>query len=318
MRYASGRLVKCPRAADFAWRCQNGKFLYWYHNHGGPNFRARIARNSHYSFEDRNPVWLLGGIEEDGADGRVIKWSEPEIILYTDDPIVRISYPDLLEDDEKYFITETNKDIARIHEIDRTLIEGLWDQFTIRAVAADGLILDEADPSASLPMPWIPDFAYLDQRFADYRSQRYRQGITIDLRLELDDLRIGRVLIDNRTEDGRGFWLQTIEGGRVELGLRDDFNDNPWASDHGLLEAGTRHHLGVVIDGGPNVITYVIDGSVNDGGDQRQFGWGRFSPHLENVKGGETLRVDPAVRHLRLYERALRNTEIIGNGRAGR
>ena len=29
-------------------------------------------------------------------------------------------------------------------------------------------------------------------------------------------------------------------------------------------------------------------------------------PYLENVKGGETLRVDPTVQHLRLYERALR------------
>ena len=79
-----------------------------------------------------------------------------------------------------------------------------------------------------------------------------------------------------------------------------------------------RHHVGIVIDGGPNVVTYVIDGIVNDGGAERQFGWGRFSPYLENVKGGETLRVDPTVQHLRLYERALRNTEIIGNGRAGR
>jgi hypothetical protein len=56
-----------------------------------------------------------------------------------------------------------------------------------------------------MSMPWIPDFAYLDQRFADYRGQRYRQGITLDLQLGLDDPTLGRVLADNRTEDGRGF-----------------------------------------------------------------------------------------------------------------
>ncbi|MCX7827283.1 MAG: glycoside hydrolase, partial [Verrucomicrobiae bacterium] len=30
-----GRRVKHPRAANFAWNCSNGKFLYWFHNHGG-------------------------------------------------------------------------------------------------------------------------------------------------------------------------------------------------------------------------------------------------------------------------------------------
>ena len=34
-RYADGRLMKHPRAANFAWKCENGKYLYWFHNHGG-------------------------------------------------------------------------------------------------------------------------------------------------------------------------------------------------------------------------------------------------------------------------------------------
>ena len=33
-KYADGRLIKHPRAANFAWKCSNGKFLYWFHNHG--------------------------------------------------------------------------------------------------------------------------------------------------------------------------------------------------------------------------------------------------------------------------------------------
>ena len=35
MRYADGRLMKHRRAANFAWRCQNGKYIYWFHNHSG-------------------------------------------------------------------------------------------------------------------------------------------------------------------------------------------------------------------------------------------------------------------------------------------
>ena len=36
-------------ALHFVWKCQNGRFLYWFHNHGGK------------SYDDRNPAWLVGG-----------------------------------------------------------------------------------------------------------------------------------------------------------------------------------------------------------------------------------------------------------------
>jgi hypothetical protein len=44
MRYADGRLMKHPRAANFAWRCANGKYLYWFHNHGGRFIREHPRR----------------------------------------------------------------------------------------------------------------------------------------------------------------------------------------------------------------------------------------------------------------------------------
>ena len=72
MRFASGRLMKHPRAANFAWRCENGKFLYWFHNHGGRFIREHPQRRSN-AYEERNPVWLVGGVEADGPTGRVIR-----------------------------------------------------------------------------------------------------------------------------------------------------------------------------------------------------------------------------------------------------
>jgi hypothetical protein len=54
-----------------------------------------------------------------------------------------------------------------------------------------------------------------------------------------------------------------------------------------------------------------------DGGDARQFGWGRYSPHLRTPSGAKTLKLDPAVRSLRIYSRALRTSEAVGNFRAG-
>lgn len=119
---------KHPRAANFVWKTANGKYLYWFHNHGGKDYA------------DRNPVWMSGGIETNGPNGRVIEWGPPEILLYDHDPAVRMSYPDLVEEQGRYYITETQKEIARVHEIDARLLEALWSRTPVRPV--DGITID--------------------------------------------------------------------------------------------------------------------------------------------------------------------------------
>ena len=74
MRYADGRLMKHPRAANFVWRCENGKYLYWFHNHGGRFIRTHPKRRT-IAYEDRNPVWLSAvskptAQREKSSDGR--------------------------------------------------------------------------------------------------------------------------------------------------------------------------------------------------------------------------------------------------------
>jgi hypothetical protein len=75
------------------------------------------------------------------------------------------------------------------------------------------------------------------------------------------------------------------------------------------------------VDAGPCIITFVADGRLADGGVHRQFGWGRFSPHLRHANGGKTLRLGPALRGriqaLRLYGRALRISQAVAHFRAG-
>ncbi|WP_368183058.1 sialidase family protein [Anaerotruncus rubiinfantis] len=314
MSYADGKRVKCPRAANFAWKTSDGRYLYWFHNHGGAGFLDRIGKNSHYSFEDRNPVWLLAGREVEHEGKIELEWSQPEIVLYTDDPIVRISYPDLLEDDGEYYLTETNKDIARIHHIDKTFLEDMWNQFNVCEVTKRGLILESSGDEV-LKAPILPDFARLNEKYSDYRSQRTRQGFTIDFWVE--NTGSGEMLFDNRTTDGRGTCIFTNERGGVTIVLRDDMTENTWSSDDHILAQAGPHHIGVVVDGGPNVISFVSDGRFNDGGDARQFGWGRFSPYLESARGGETAVIGKKIKKLRVYDRALRTTELIGNWRAG-
>jgi len=112
-----GKLVDHPRAANFVRRLTEGpyagRFIYWFHNHGGTGYQGR------------NPAYLLGGVERDGEQGRVIHWGEPVAVLYHQDEQVRISYPDFTWDDGLY-ITETQKTTARVHRIPDALLKRLW------------------------------------------------------------------------------------------------------------------------------------------------------------------------------------------------
>ncbi len=337
MTYADGRLVKHPRAANFAWRCANGHYLYWFHNHGGRFIREHPRRRS-IAYEDRNPVWLCGGIEADAPEGKVIRWSQPDIVLYDDDPYVRMSYPDLVEDEGRVFLTETQKNVARVHEIPTAFLDALWNQDRAHGPETDGLILTyqplpslevgASQPCAlartSVPMPALPPFLERNVDSADYGTRDLRSGFSIDLLLHLQQLVPGDTILDNRTPTGQGFCLQMASQKAVEILLNDGRTENRWACDPGLLEAGRLHRIVVIVDGGPKIITFVIDGVLNDGGDARQFGWGRFSPHLRSVNGAEMLRIGPSLHGevvaVRLYARPLLTSEalgMVGPGTAG-
>lgn len=293
-RYADGRLMKHPRAANFAWRTENGKYLYWFHNHGGRFIREHPQRRT-IAYEDRNPVWLSGGVEADGPKGKIILWSQPEIVLYDDDPMIRMSYPDLVEDGGKYYLTETQKDVARVHEIDPKLLDGLWGQAT------------QPTPSTSGFRPF-----YQRSKRADHGKEDLRSGFTLELWVNLPGLEAGQTLLS-----AEGMTLKTVPGGAVELTLTDGRTISSWQSDPGSLTAGKLQHIVAIVDGGPKIITYVIDGHLQDGGDARQFGWGRFSPNLKSVAGLDRIRNGSGVTSFAAYNRALRTAEAIASFRVG-
>lgn len=314
----NGRRVKHPRAANFAWRCANGKFLYWFHNHGGQVARQTPGWDP---YADRNPAWLSAGEEHDTPQGKVIEWSQPEVVLYDDDPMIRMSYPDLLEDGGNYYVTETQKNIGRVHLLDQTLLNGLFGQSQNRAVATSGLILNLPATGAAMPAqspaPKLKLFTERDNNRPDHGTKDNRAGFSVDLWLQLDRPDAGQVLLDTRTPAGKGLVLTTVTGGAVRLTLNDGRTETSWTSDPGTVSAGKPHHVVATVDGGPKLITFVIDGVLCDGGSERQFGWGRYSPLLRDANGGDPMRIDRSVRRLRIYNRALRTSEAVGNFRAG-
>lgn len=115
--YPGGPLVDHPRAANFVRKLSEGpyagRYIYWFHNHPGRTYAGR------------NPVYLLGGVEKPSPEGQIIHWGKPVAVLYHHDPDVRISYPDFIWDDGLY-ITETQKETARVHAIPTALLDALW------------------------------------------------------------------------------------------------------------------------------------------------------------------------------------------------
>ena len=73
---------------------------------------AAIAGASGSPFDDRNPAWLMAGREVDTPDGNRVEWSQPEIAFYDDDPYIRMSYPDLVEEDGRFYLTEAEERLA--------------------------------------------------------------------------------------------------------------------------------------------------------------------------------------------------------------
>lgn len=309
MRYADGRAMKHPRAATFVWRCENGRFLYWFHNHGGRFIREHPQQRT-IAYQDRNPVWLVGGAEADSPQGKVIRWGQPDIALYDDDSMVRMSYPDLIEEGGQYWLTETQKNIARSHAIDPQLLAGLWG-----AESGDvaGALLSL--PAAGQPMPKqtpapeLPLFTARSNR-EDYGTQDLRAGVTVHFRFRLPAWRSGVWLVDNRDEQGRGFAVSTIDGGKLQLTINDGRTENRWASD-GVFAAAQSHDVSVIVDGGPKVILWVTGGKLLDGGEERQFGWGRYHPGMQSLRGGKQIQMASEVEQLRIYGRALRVAEAL-------
>ena len=317
----NGRRIKHPRAANFVWKVSNGKYLLWFHNHGGEAAHTpEWTKMATGYYRNRNPVWLAGGIEKDGF----IHWSEPEIVLYDDDPAVRMSYPSIIQNvggagggkGSRYYISETQKSIARVHEIDASLLEGMWNQFNAKQVTRHSLTLDLSGktitPGTMIDVPTLPRL-------------KEGKGFALDGWLKLRELSPGQTILDTRDQHGKGLALTTSDRFSLRLTLSDGQTEAVWESDPGThpgtLKVNAWQHVAVSVDGGPKIITFVIDGVLNDGGATRQYGWGRFPPELDDVNGRRRTALAPKLfgelKALRIYDRYLRTSEAVGNFRAG-
>ncbi|MEN8256192.1 MAG: LamG domain-containing protein, partial [Verrucomicrobiota bacterium] len=205
---------------------------------------------------------------------------------------------------------------------------GLWAQLegggSDVATLNEGLLLELPQSGHPMPseseMPRLPAFCERAPEMP-YGTRDLCAGFTLELWLQLDSLEAGQVVLDNRNGFRQGLCLRTTEEETIEIVLNDGRTENRWDCDPGMLKVGRLHHLAVVVDGGPRTISFIVDGKFCDGGEYRQFGWGRFSPRLRSANGGDILRIGSTLKgridRLRIYNRSLRTAEIIENQQIG-
>ena len=119
----------------------------------------------------------------------------PLIFLYDDDTYIRMSYPDLIEEDGEVWITETQKDQARVHLVKPALLQALWNEKPATDIVRDGLVLElsgTGNRHSPTPMPKLPDFTDRDWHRADYGQDNLRNGFSLDLAFKLSALSTGQ------------------------------------------------------------------------------------------------------------------------------
>ena len=297
--YENGIKIKNPRACPRIWKCKNGKYLFWYHNHGG------------WDFNSRNPAWISGGIEKDGK----IIWSQPEILLYEEKTDVRMSYPDLIEQDGKYWITETNKADARCHKIPNDFLNTIWSQNQIDTIVRKNLLIEWEENVLKSNEPLKMD---------DSSQNLLEDGFTIDLRIKLGNISSGQTILLSESKNGKTVELITCEYGSVEIILNDGKQVAKWNSDPGLIKPNGEHCISIIVDNGPGIIQFVVDGVVCNGRNFRQYGWTHFKLDIEDIDFNQieigelinkSLDQEGKLTNLRIYNRPLMNSEVIGNHR---
>lgn len=286
LSYSDGRPMRHVRAANFVWKMKNGKYLYWFHNNGGN------------SWENRNPAWVCAGVEYQTANGRRIRWSQPEIFFYDNDNKKGISYPDLFECDGKVYVTETQKSIARIHEIPEEFLCKMWDMAEGKKKRLSGLEI--TDEVTRLENPEKLEnggmSVILDADFSDTADKIYAD-IT-DSSPKLNGLIVGMSEGAVFAEYGDGVFCSRAVFQKQYL-------------------VGEKHRLAVTVDTMAGVIFAVCDGKFLDGADEQVFGWTRI-PYCMKKTSIESIRLNKKfVKKAVLFDRPVSVSEICTDSNAG-
>ena len=237
-----------------------------------------------------NPVWIQGG---EAGEYSVIRWGLPEIASYANDPGELIHYTQLMEMDAGYSLVEQKEDISYVQAIHTNLIQQLWGQQDRGTRIRDGLLFEAINPTKTA---FFLTTANLQNGFSLEGWFKVNGNATI---LELKNGSSSFALSFSAADNIFSFRLANSNQSIQSQSERGNYADGGW------------HHVNVIVDTNPQLIHWIIDGKLEKGTRQRT-GW--TTPMLTT---GNTLYLtqsaDVQIGTVRIYGRALRNTELLSS-----
>ena len=333
------RIMKNPRGSITPFRLRErsadgrSEFAMLFYNNGQTDRQGYCGRRVY---------WITVGREtEDGE----IRWNQPEIALWWDGSALEEregwnpdwaivdgpGYPDWVEfEDGSLCFVESNKLTVRFHEVQPHLLAALRAQPEMHHLPRHGKVFAQSDPGGlasptTLAAPVLPDL-------------RSGAGFTLTLRLltPAHRARAGDVLVSAMTtvsaaldEENsgetitKGYQIRVAANLNLELFVSDGFGTDLLHqigrhASAGLWD-GAAHTVSFIVDGGPKVVSAVVDEYLDNGGEENPQGWSLHARGLGEI-GGSTVtlapRFDGLLTHFLLYDRALLTSEAIAATRS--
>jgi hypothetical protein len=260
-------------------------------------------------YDFRNPAWCAPAFETDTENGKELVYGQPEILFYhTTGDRLSISYPDLIEYDGKLMITETQKQIARIHTVSERLQNALLNQDTVSA-KLDGISMSELKTNG------VPKQTYSKVNHSDrteWKEIPENSGTTWIFEGIFNK---GDSVISAHNKQRGGFKVDVTEEGTLRCYAAGEAANFTLESSIILCD-GKKHHVAWIMDNAACISYLVIDGIFDNGGNVSECGW-RFIPYqLSFINAVKDVSFGANVSDVRLIPNSILTADAIGDWRA--
>ncbi len=296
-KHVGGMSVKQPRAANFLWKLKSGKYLYWFHNVGNMGYDCRV------------PAWCAPAFEVDTEQGRELVYGQPEILFYHTSDRLSISYPDLVEHGGKWLITETQKQIARIHTVSDRLQHALLHQDTVSA-RLEGISMAELG-SEGMPMQTYSKVNQSDR--TEWKEIIEGAGTTW---LIEGEFKAGETLLSAFDRRRGGFRVVANGDGTLTCFAAGEAANFTVEGSINVCD-GKKHHIVWITDAEACISYLVVDGIFDNGGDAFECGWKFVPRQLSFIRGVRNISFGESVSNVRLIPNSILTYDAIGDYRAG-
>ena len=254
-----------------------------------------------------------------------------------------LAYPDIVEDEQgRVFIFEAHEGAlacnsppfvalggcgVAVHLVPPAVLAGLRQQMLAPGkgytptVTTENLLLEKVNLTGAASLVPAPPFP---------NPSDARAGLTVEIWIVGTPADSSTTLFDCRGHGGLGLAVLRAPGGRVQFILSTASHVLAEETDAASVAAGPSpslgqahsakvHHVAVVLDGGPPLVRWVVDGASQDGGAGRVRGWAFYNAALLGplVGGATQCRVGAGVSTIRVYGRQLTTSQLVDNFRAG-